>query len=247
MPLNEQLTSLRSLQEETGRLSPEGLLPALAERFAGKIAFASSMGAEDQIITDMIARHAPEIPIFTIDTGRLPKETLDLIEVTSQRYGLSTEVLRPDECEVAEMVSEYGRDLFYSSVENRKLCCHIRKVNVLTHKLAGLEAWICGLRREQSITRTDIARLEWDEANVLVKVNPLADWTTDAVWQYIRLHNVPYNCLHDRGYPSIGCDPCTRAVEPGQDIRAGRWWWELPEHKECGLHVVDGKLVRKVK
>jgi phosphoadenosine phosphosulfate reductase len=135
------------------------------------------------------------------------------------------------------MVEQHGMNLFYHSVENRKLCCGIRKMEPLRRALSGLDAWITGLRREQSVTRTAVHKIEWDEGNTLVKVNPLVDWTHDEVWTYIRAHNVPYNALHDRGYPSIGCGPCTRAVQPGEHERAGRWWWEHPESKECGLHV----------
>jgi phosphoadenosine phosphosulfate reductase len=164
-----------------------------------------------------------------------------LIEKTRRRYGLEIEVLVPDRLQVEAMAAWHGADLFYDSVENRKLCCHVRKVNVLKRELAGLDAWICGLRREQSVTRTDVQRVEWDDANGLIKINPLADWTTQQVWDYIRANDVPYNVLHDSGYPSIGCAPCTRAIAAGEDIRAGRWWWESPEHKECGLHLGDGK------
>ena len=142
------------------------------------------------------------------------------------------------------MTGRLGPNLFYQSIENRKLCCRIRKLEPLQRELAGRSAWITGLRREQSPTRQLVRRIEWDETHKLYKINPLADWSTQQVWDYIRANKVPYNSLHDRGYPSIGCAPCTRAIEPGQDIRAGRWWWEEPEHKECGLHLHEGKLVR---
>ena len=143
------------------------------------------------------------------------------------------------------MVAEKGLDLFYESVENRKLCCHIRKVEPLKRALQGLKVWICGLRREQSVTRADLNVIEWDEANGLYKINPLIDWTEKQVWDYVHAEKIPYNKLHDQGYPSIGCAPCTRAVKPGEDVRAGRWWWESPDKKECGLHFKDGKVVRK--
>ncbi|MFW5769056.1 MAG: phosphoadenylyl-sulfate reductase, partial [Spirochaetota bacterium] len=179
---------------------------------------------------------APEVPVFTLDTGRLFQETYDLIEETARKYGLEIEVLFPDRSEIESMVKEHGPNLFYYSVENRKLCCRLRKVHPLRRRLSELDAWICGLRREQSVTRTDIHPVEYDEANGLVKINPLVDWTEDRMHAYIREHSVPYNKLHDKGYPSIGCRPCTRAVKESEDVRAGRWWWENPESRECGLH-----------
>jgi phosphoadenosine phosphosulfate reductase len=157
---------------------------------------------------------------------------------------LPIEVLFPHPADVEPMVRDRGPNLFRHSIENRKLCCHARKVKPLERRLAGLEAWITGLRRQQAVTRSDLEVTQWDEAHELIKFNPLADWTEDQIWDYIRTYNVPHSRLHDRGYPSIGCAPCTRAIAPGEDVRAGRWWWEQPEHKECGLHVVDGKLVR---
>lgn len=235
---------LPKIIDETRGLDAEGLLAYAAGRFGNRIALASSFGAEDQVLTDMISRVAPALRVFTLDTGRLPQETYDLIDATRKRYGIEIEVLFPERSDVENLVRG-GVNLFYESVENRKACCHVRKVIPLRRKLATLGAWITGLRREQSVTRHEIAPVEWDEANGLFKLNPLADWTDAHVWKYIKHRDVPYNALHDRGYPSIGCAPCTRAVLPGQDLRAGRWWWELPEHKECGLHVVDGKLVRK--
>ncbi len=235
---------LQKILEETRSLDAQGLLAYAFKRFGGRVALASSFGTEDQVLTDMLAKAAPRLHVFTLDTGRLPQETYDLIDATRKKYGIEIEVLFPERADVEELVRR-GVNLFYESVENRKACCHVRKVVPLRRKLATLDAWITGLRKEQAVTRHEIAPAEWDEANGLFKINPLADWSADQVWDYIKLHNVPYNALHDQGYPSIGCAPCTRAVLPGQDLRAGRWWWELPEHKECGLHVVDGKLVRK--
>lgn len=228
----------------TAGLSAEAILAWAAKQFGPRIAFASSLGAEDQVLTDMIARASLPIAVFTIDTGRLPRETYDVLEATRRRCGLEIEALFPAAADVEPLVSRHGPDFFRRSVEDRKLCCHVRKVLPLRRRLAGLDAWITGLRREQAATRTDLARIEWDAANGLVKINPLADWTRQQVWDYLHAHDVPYNALHDRGYPSIGCAPCTRAVAPDEDIRAGRWWWERPEQKECGLHVVDGKLMR---
>lgn len=202
----------------------------------GEIAFASSLGAEDQVLTHILRTRFPGVGIFTIDTGRLPQETYDVIQETMEKYNFRYDVLFPDAAQVAELTGAYGPNLFYTSVDLRKRCCEVRKVVPLRKKLKTLKAWICGLRREQSITRGDIGAVEWDEANGLVKINPLVAWKQDEVWSYIKEYKIPYNKLHDKGYPSIGCAPCTRAVEEGEDIRAGRWWWENPEHKECGLH-----------
>lgn len=216
--------------------SAEEVLRRFIERFRGRIALASSMGAEDQILTHMISAIDPEVKIFTLDTGRLFYETYDLIEKTSLRYRTKIEVYFPDPEAVERMVREKGVNLFYSSVENRKECCRVRKLMPLKRAFKGLDVWICGLRRSQSTTRTDNRMVEWDEANGLVKLNPLICWSEEQVWNFIKEHGIPYNPLHDKGYPSIGCQPCTRAIQPGEDIRAGRWWWENPETKECGLH-----------
>ncbi len=232
-----QTIDTAELQSGLEGLTLEALLERIARRFGGRVALASSLGAEDQVLTDVIAQASLPIAIFTIDTGRLPAQTHELLDATRERYGLVIEVLTPDSAELGAVLAERGSNFFRRSVEDRKLCCHVRKVLPLRRRLAGLEAWVTGLRREQSITRQDLPIVHWDEAHQLVKLNPLAGWSKDDVWQYIRQHRVPYNVLHDRGYPSIGCEPCTRAVEPGQDIRAGRWWWEQPEHRECGLHL----------
>ncbi|MFA6292119.1 MAG: phosphoadenylyl-sulfate reductase [Victivallales bacterium] len=216
----------------------------LATFGTGKIALSSSLGAEDQVLTDMIMKINRGTRLFTLDTGRLPQETYDVITETMKKYGVKYEVLFPESKDVEEMEMDFGPNLFYQSIEKRKLCCEIRKIRPLRKYLSTLDAWICGLRREQSVTRTKIEKIEWDENFSLVKLNPLADWTEQDVWNYIRENDVPYNKLHDRGYPSIGCAPCTRAVKPGEHPRAGRWWWEEPEKKECGLHVVNGKIIR---
>lgn len=212
-------------------------LSAIARDY-GPVTFANSFGVEDMVLTDVICRHVPQIEIFTLDTGRLPDETYRLMQQVHERYGdrrIKTHF--PDRHAVEAYVDAHGPNAFYDSVELRKRCCNIRKVEPLKRALSGKKAWITGLRREQSLTRTDLPFSEWDEANQLHKFNPLHDWSTAEVWAYIRAFNVPYNALHDKFYPSIGCAPCTRAVSAGEDIRAGRWWWERPESKECGLHI----------
>lgn len=215
----------------------EEILIWVNESFGEKSALASSFGAEDVVLTDMLLKINPKFKIFTLDTGRLPAETYDVWERIEGKYGIKIEAYFPETRFVEEMINKHGPNLFYKSIELRKLCCHVRKVEPLNRALKGLEAWVCGLRKEQSITRQDIKKVEIDDIhNGIIKVNPLADWTEKQVWDYIRENDVPYNKLHDQNYPSIGCAPCTRAIKPGEDIRAGRWWWELPEGKECGLH-----------
>ena len=197
--------------------------------------FACSFGAEDMVLLDAIATHARKIEVFTLDTGRLPDETHALLEAVRDKYPISIHTYFPDTAAVEAWVEQKGPNAFYKSVAQRQQCCQIRKVQPLQRALAGKTSWITGLRREQSQTRQTLERESWDDANGLIKINPLLEWTNDEVWDYIRQHNVPYNALHDRGYPSIGCAPCTKAVQPGEDTRAGRWWWEASS-KECGLH-----------
>ena len=197
---------------------------------------ATAFGAEGMVLVDLIARNSLPIGIFTLDTGRLPEETLALIERTRERYRVPIDVYTPDTLALEAFVTENGVNAFYRSVELRKGCCAIRKTEPLQRALVGKGAWITGLRRAQAASRQEVACEEFDPIHGLPKFNPLADWTSDEVWQYLRAYDVPYNALHDRGYPSIGCAPCTRAVQPGEDPRAGRWWWEPTEHKECGLH-----------
>lgn len=207
-------------------------------------AFATSFGAEDMVLTDLIAKHAPWMEIFTLDTGRLPEETYRLMQETRERYHLPIQVYFPEHGTVERYVREHGPNAFYESQELRKSCCHMRKVEPLQRALRGKGAWVTGMRREQALSRQDLAIREWDATHELPKFNPLADWHHEEVWDYIRDFEVPYNRLHDQGYPSIGCAPCTRAISPSQDIRAGRWWWENPDTRECGLHVVGDKLIR---
>jgi phosphoadenosine phosphosulfate reductase len=206
----------------------------------GPSAFACSFGLEDMVLLDMISKHAMRIDVFTLDTGRLPNETYDLLDRVRDAYSIPIRVYFPDAKEVEEWVQLNGPNGFYRSVSQRKQCCHIRKVEPLARALTGKKSWVTGLRREQSLARQNLQIQEWDEGNRLSKFNPLLEWSLDATWAYIRNNKVPYNALHDMGYPSIGCAPCTRAVEPGQDIRAGRWWWEETTAKECGLHAPKG-------
>jgi phosphoadenosine phosphosulfate reductase len=221
--------------------------------FKNKIALASSFSAEDVVLIDIIVKvfneqrtTNNEQRIFTIDTGRLPQETYEVMERIREKYNVNIEIYFPDTNSVEEMVKKYGPNLFYKSVELRQLCCQIRKVEVLNRALNNLDAWITGLRREQAVTRIEIKKIETEqrttnnEQRTIVKINPLVDWTTQQVWEYIRKNNVPYNKLYDKNYTSIGCQPCTRAVKEGEDIRAGRWWWETPDKKECGLHCRTG-------
>jgi len=218
-------------------MSPKDILFWVSDYFSKKkVALASSLSLEDQMLTDMIIKNDLNISIFTLDTGRLPQETYDLISETMKHYSMKYDVLFPDRKAVEEMEREYGPNLFYDSIDKRKKCCYVRKMEALKRKLFKLEAWVCGLRREQSVTRTKIEKIEWDQGNQLLKINPLADCSQEEVIEYVRANNVPYNSLHDKGYLSIGCAPCTRAVKAGEDIRAGRWWWEPAEQKECGLH-----------
>jgi phosphoadenosine phosphosulfate reductase len=220
---------------------------ATLERVAAEFSpavFASSLAAEDMVLTDLILKSGLPIGIFSLDTGRLHTETLAVLGAVKARYGYEIEVFRPDAAAVDAYVSDKGLNAFYDGVELRRECCHIRKVEPLGRALAGKRAWITGQRRAQASTRASLAVQEDDAAHGMAKFNPLADWSEQDVWDYLRANDVPYNALHDRGYPSIGCEPCTRAIQPGEDVRAGRWWWENPESKECGLHLVDGKLVR---
>lgn len=230
---------VEKLQADLVKKSPQEVLEWALNEFHPKIALAWS-GAEDVAVADMMLKVNPEARIFTLDTGRLNPETYDVIDNVRKKYGINVEVAFPDSSDVEEMVLNNGMNLFYQSVDNRKLCCKVRKVKPLRGILSSLDAWVTGLRRDQAVTRTALNKVEIDEAfGGIIKVNPIADWSHEDVWDYIRKNKVPYNALHDKGYPSIGCAPCTRAVEAGEDIRAGRWWWESPESKECGLHTKD--------
>jgi phosphoadenosine phosphosulfate reductase len=219
-------------------------LSEIAERHSPAV-LANSLQAEDLVLTHAIATAGLPIGVFVLDTGRLHAETLGLIDAIRQRYSLQVELYRPQAAAVENYVQLHGRDAFYRSLELRQRCCGIRKVEPLARALAGKRAWITGQRREQAASRAELAEHEYDAAHGLEKFNPLATWSESEVWQYLREHGVPYNRLYDEGYRSIGCAPCTRPVLPTEDARSGRWWWEQPETKECGLHVApDGRLVR---
>ena len=208
------------------------------ESFGSMVAISTSFQAEGTVILDMAHRIDPGVKVFTIDTGRLPQETYDLIDRIRDHYGIKVQVYYPDHQELAGLVGEHGVNPFYRSVSLRLLCCNIRKVEPLNRALKDLDAWISGLRRSQAETRAKAAKIEVDAGHGrVIKVNPLADWSHDQVWDYIKANQLPYNELYDRGYTSIGCAPCTRAIEPGEDLRAGRWWWEKGMPKECGIHV----------
>jgi len=242
--LNLQKATSTATIDALEQLPTEGILCWAFDKFSPKLALACSFQAEESVLIDMMHRmRGADFRIFTLDTGRLNQETYDCMDAIRQRYGVSVEVYFPDAEKVQNMVRSHGLNLFYNSVELRKLCCGIRKVEPLNRALRELNAWMTGLRREQAVTRSEVRKIELDkEHGQIVKINPLVDWSYDQVWYYIREHNVPYNRLHNQGYPSIGCAPCTRAVKPGEDLRAGRWWWENPDTKECGLHVSSDVL-----
>ncbi|MBN2523780.1 MAG: phosphoadenylyl-sulfate reductase [Bacteroidales bacterium] len=233
--------SVEELNEKLQGKSAEEILHYFLTNYSDKVILGSSMGAEDQVLTDMILKINRGISVFTLDTGRLFPETYELIEKTNKKYGIRIRVYFPDREKVEEMVNSKGINLFYESIENRKLCCNIRKIEPLKRALPGNDVWVTGLRKDQSLQRFNTKLVEWEDAYQVIKVNPLLHWTEKDVWKYIKKFDVPYNTLHDKGFPSIGCQPCTRAVKPDGDFRSGRWWWEDPEHNECGLHVKEEK------
>jgi phosphoadenosine phosphosulfate reductase len=214
----------------------QSLLAAIARDYS-PATFANSLGAEDMVLTDLIVKAGLAIEIFSLDTGRLPLETYDLMAAVDRHYGLKLKIYFPQSEAVERYVRQHGINAFYESVALRKACCHMRKVEPLQRALAGKKAWITGMRAQQAATRDGLAVQAYDDGNGLEKFNPLAEWSEKEIWTYIKQHGVPYNALHDKFYPSIGCAPCTRAIALGEDVRSGRWWWETPESKECGLHV----------
>jgi phosphoadenosine phosphosulfate reductase len=222
----------------------EALLARVAAGYA-PAALASSLSTEDMVVTDAILRTGTNIGIFTLDTGRMHGDTLAVVDAIARKYARAIEVFRPVPAAVAEYVTVHGRDAFYAGVELRKRCCEIRKVEPLKRALAGRKAWLTGMRREQSVTRAELPVQAFDPVHDMEKFNPLADWSEAEVWAYLKAYDAPYNALYEQGYRSIGCAPCSRPVVAGEDVRAGRWWWEQPESRECGLHVgPDGKLQR---
>ncbi len=237
MPVEERISLASSLNQKFIGHSPQEAIAYFLSEFPSSTALSSSLSLEDQVITDMMAKLRKDVRIFTLDTGRQFPETYELIDRTSMQYGIKIEVFFPDYHNVQKMVRDHGINCFYDSIELRHLCCNIRKIEPLKRALQGVEVWVSGLRREQSVTRASMQMVEYDTADNVIKFNPLILWTEEMVRNYVKANDVPYNKLHDKGFPSIGCQPCTRAVAPGEDIRAGRWWWESPEHRECGLHV----------
>ena len=231
---------LRLMREATAGLSITQRLQWAAERFGGNLVFASSFGAEDVVLIELFHRLELSVPIITLDTGRLPQATYDLMDALNDRYGAQFVVHAPRAEELQRLAAEQGSNGFYASIEKRRRCCQVRKVNPLQRALSGVDAWITGLRRQQSSSRAAAVFIELETGpRALFKVNPLFDWSDAEVWSQIHQHDIPYNALHDQGYPSIGCQPCTRPVNPGEHPRAGRWWWEASQHKECGLHPVN--------
>jgi phosphoadenosine phosphosulfate reductase len=227
------------IKQATAGLNPVEALTLLADMFPDEIVFSTSFGWEDQVITHMIFTNNLPVKVFTLETGRLFPETYYVWNRTMEIYGKPVHAYYPQTELVEQMVSTKGPSSFYDSVENRKECCGIRKIEPLKRALAGNKCWITGIRAEQSANRQFMENVEWDEGNQLVKFHPIYNWDLDEVKEYIKKHNIPYNPLHDKGFPSIGCAPCTRAVQPGEDFRAGRWWWEDQSKKECGLHGVN--------
>ncbi len=225
------------LEREHGGKSAEEITSWAIRTHGRKAAIASSFGAEDVVLIDMAVKASSDARIFTLDTGRLPDETYQTIDAIRRKYGVKVEIYFPDKSAVERLTTEKGLFSFRESVPNRQECCRIRRVEPLGRALKGAEAWLTGLRREQSTTRSDLRVFEADSTQGgLLKISPLAAWSEPQVWDYIKKNGVPYNRLHDAGYRSIGCAPCTRPVKEGEDVRSGRWWWESPDHKECGLH-----------
>lgn len=238
MANTEIMQKIKAISHELNTQDPFNFLTAVIKIMGNQVVQANSLGPEDLVIMHMLHQIDPKFLSFTLDTGRLNPETYELIGRLQEKYKINLEIMFPQTQAIQDMTKEKGMNLFYESTDNRKLCCHVRKVEPLQRVLSKYSGWICGLRKEQSPTRSDIEKVEIDHPNNdILKFNPLADWQRQDVWDYIRKHGIPYNRLHDQNYLSIGCAPCTRAVKPGESERAGRWWWESPDSKECGLHV----------
>ena len=241
-PHSSLLSEIANTEKMESKSAPE-ILKWGFEKFGDKMVLASSFGAEDVVLIDMMCKINRNLTrVFTLDTGRLNQETYDLIDKIRKKYEIIVDAYFPNASDVEKMVATKGMNLMYDSIENRKLCCNLRKIEPLKRALKQFDCWITGLRREQTVTRNKILKIEIDSLNNnIIKLNPLADWTNDEIWKYIHENDIPYNELHDKGYPSIGCEPCPRAIKKGEDPRAGRWWWENGVHKECGLHWKEGK------
>jgi phosphoadenosine phosphosulfate reductase len=225
--------AMRVLEQKAAAV--RALLGAALARH-GRLVYANSLGAEAMVLTDIIWSHLPQIEVFSIDTGRLHEETYELLEKLQRRYQRRIRLVYPDAAQLEQLVARQGVNGFYASLEARLECCRVRKVEPFRRAIAGYPAWITGVRREQTAGRAQGQAVEWDAQHALYKLSPLLEWSEAQVWQYIHSHRLPYNALHDRQFPSIGCSPCTRAIQPGESRRAGRWWWEQPESRECGLH-----------
>ena len=228
---------LKQLKNDFQDKSCEEILDFLLSVYKNEVALSSSFGAEDQVLTHMMLNIDKNANIFTLDTGRLPYETYSVMDSTNLKYNTKIDVFFPNNEDIEDLYKTQGINGFYESIENRKTCCNVRKIEPLKRALEPLKIWITGLRAEQSVTRHNTPIFEIDDNFKVIKVNPLIKWSEEEVWEYIKTHNIPYNKLHDKGYPSIGCAPCSRPVKEGEDIRSGRWWWENPKHKECGLHI----------
>lgn len=238
---------IKELNKQFSNEKPEEILKWALDKLHPKIALATSFQTQGVVLIDMLMKINPDARIFTLDTGRLNQETYDVMDTISEKYAAKIEVLFPDNGEVEDMVNEHGINLFYKGVENRVLCCQIRKTNPLNKFLKTVDGWITSIRRDQTETRANAKKFELDDQHYgILKVNPLVDWNDDMIWDYIKTNKVPYNKLHDMGYPSIGCAPCTRAIKPGEDPRSGRWWWESDSNKECGIHF-DYNLNKQIK
>ena len=236
-----QQSEINQLNQQFSQASLSDVLAYLLDRFQDKIILASSLGLEDQILTYYIQQHSNKARIMVLDTLRLNQETYDLLKRMQDEYQIKYEIYYPNNDAVKDLVAKKGMHSFYESIENRKECCQIRKIEPLKRVLKTVEAWITGLRKEQSVTRQDMTLFECDHTHDILKINPLIHWNYETVLKVIKNKKIPYNILHDQGYPSIGCEPCTRAIKEGEDIRAGRWWWEAADQKECGLHMSEDK------
>ncbi len=225
------------LNRQFAEKEPEEVLAWAVEKLHPKVALATSFQVQGSVVIDLLMKVRRDARIFTLDTGRLNPETYEAMESVREKYGVRIEVVFPDSAEVESMVSSRGINLFYRGLENRRMCCEVRKVNPLNRYLSGFDGWITSIRSEQTTMRASAQKFEMDDAHGgIIKINPIVDWSERRVWDYVKSNGVPYNKLHDMGYPSIGCAPCTRAVAPGEDSRAGRWWWESGSDKECGIH-----------